>query len=87
MARNCSFSVSTKAMFAAVTGDTIYFSLDTDERVFMQIEAYRLADGDVIRANYTLDSRMTLPRPPHTLVDCLSGCYTDRKNIACSKVI
>jgi hypothetical protein len=28
-----------------------------------------------------------LPRPPHTLVDCLSGCYTDRKNIACSKVI
>jgi hypothetical protein len=87
MARNCSFSVSTKAMFAAVTGDTIYFSLDTDERVFMQIEACRLADGDVIRANYTLDSRVTLPRPPHTLVDCLSGCYTDRKNIAFSKVI
>jgi hypothetical protein len=82
VARNCSFSVSTKAIYASIPGDTIYFSLDAVERVFMQMEAYRLADGDVIRANYILDSCMTLPRPPHTLVDCLSGCYTDRKNIA-----
>jgi hypothetical protein len=87
MASNCSFSVSTKTMFASVMGDTIYFSLDSNERLFMQMEAYRLANGDVIRANYILDSCMTLPRPPHTLVDCLSGCYTDRKNMAISKVI
>jgi hypothetical protein len=80
MASHCSFSMSTKA-FPSITGDTIYFSLDIDERVLMQMEAYHLTDGDVIRANYILDSCMTLPRPPHTLVDCLSSCYTNTKNI------
>lgn len=67
----CSLSVPLNIFSScSISADTIYLSLDFNERKALKAAAYHLADGSV-------DPPCSLAPRPHTLTDCLSLSITE----------